>query len=76
MYVNKSDVTKIDEYPFDGILKKGSPLYDVNGNKYPNGASQDRQVRVMAEVNGRYKIYGKTFRPNIVYCNKQDIIKK
>lgn len=76
VYVNKGDLIKVDEYPFDGILKKGSPLYDVNGKKYKNGASADRDVRVMAEVNGRYKIYGKTFKPNIVYCNKNDIIRK
>ena len=76
VYCDKGAVIQIDEYPFDGILKKGSPLYDVNGKKYKNGASADRNVRVMAEVNGRYKIYGKTFKPNIVYCNKGDIIRK
>lgn len=76
VYVNKGDVIKVDEYPFNAILKKGSPLYDINGRKYPNGASADRNVKVMAEVNGRYKIYGSTFKPNIVYCNKGDIVRK
>lgn len=76
VYVKKGDVKKVSEYPFDGVLKKGSPLYDASGHKYKNGASANRDVRVEGELNGRYKIFGKTFRPNIVYCNKSDIIRK
>lgn len=76
VYVDKGNVVKSNIYPFNAILKKGSPLYDINGNRYKNGASTDRDVEVRGEVNGRYKIFGKTFRPNIVYCNKNDIIKK
>lgn len=76
VYVNKGDVTKNSGYPFTAILKKGSPLYDANGNKYKNGASADRDVVVQGETNGRYKIFGSTFRPNIVYCNKGDIVRK
>ena len=63
-------------YPFEGIVKKGSPLYDENGNKYPNGASTDRDVIVEGELNERYKVYGETFNPHIVYANKNDVIKK
>lgn len=76
VYVDKGNVVKNTGYPFKAILKKGSPLYDINGNKYKNGASCDRDVEVQGEVNGRYKIFGQTFNPHIVYCNKQDIIKK
>lgn len=62
-------------YPFAGIVKKGSPLYNEYGNKYKNGASADRPVRVEGEVNGRYKVYGSTFNPHIVYVDKQNVVK-
>ena len=76
VYVDKNNVAKNTGYPFKAILKKGSPLYNEYGSKYKNGAIQDRQVEVRGEVNGRYKIFGKTFKPNIVYCNKDEIIKE
>ena len=76
VYANKNDVTKKGSgYPFPAIVKKGSPLYDVNGKRYPNGASADRKVTVQAEVNGRYQIYGDTFNPHVVYCDKSSIVR-
>ena len=76
VYVDKENLKTSEEgYPFNAIVKKGSPLYDYNGNKYTNGASADRPVVVQGEHNGRYKIYGKTFRPNVVYCDKSSIVK-
>ena len=64
------------DYPFEGIVKKGSPLYNADGYRYPNGASADRDVTVQGEVNGRYKVYGSTFNPHIVYVDKQNVTKK
>ena len=64
------------EYPFEGIVKKGSPLYNIDGEKYSNGASKDRDVTVEGEVNGRYKVYGSTFNPHIVYVDKENVTKK
>ena len=64
------------DYPFEGIVKKGSPLYNADGYRYPNGASCDRDVTVQGEVNGRYKVYGSTFNPHIVYVDKQNVTKK
>lgn len=61
------------KYPYNAVIKKGSLLYDINGNKYKNGTKADRNVTVQAEVNGRYKIYGSTFTPRIVYCDKSSI---
>lgn len=85
-YINKSewvDPESIDyqekpstKYPFKGILKKGSYLYNENGKKYKYPAQKNREVEIMGEKGTRYKIYGKTFNPHIVYCNKKDIIKK
>ena len=63
-------------YPFEGIVKKGSPLFDENGNQYPNVASADRDVTVQGELNDRYQVYGETFNPHIVYANKNDVVKK
>ena len=64
-----------EDYPFEGIVKKGSQLYDANGMKY-NKAFTNREVRVEGELNGRYKVYGNTFSPHIVYVDKKDVIKK
>lgn len=76
VYTDKSNVTKKGTgYPFPAIVKKGSPLYDVNGNRYPNSASADRKVTVQSEVNGRYQIYGDTFNPHVVYCDKSSIVR-
>ena len=63
-------------YPFEGIVKKGSPLYREDGSKYPNGASTDRAVIVKGEVNGRYQVYGETFNPHIVYVDKGNVVRK
>lgn len=74
VYVNKGDVIKEGKiYPFNAICVKGSALYNANGKKYPNGTSADRKVIVQGEVNGRYQIYGETFTPHIVYCDKSSI---
>ena len=75
VYVNKGDVIKNAGYPFNAVIKKGSPLYDSNGKKYKNPASANRNVQVEGELNGRYKIYGSTFNPHIVYCDKSSIIR-
>ena len=64
-----------DDYPFVGIVHKGSPLYDVYGNRYRNGASADRQVDVLGDINGRYQVYGSTFKPNIVYVDFDNVTK-
>ena len=76
VYVNKGDVIPNTGYPFNGIVKKGSPLYNEYGGRYKNGASADRDVRVEGELNGRYKVYGNTFNPHIVYVDKQNVIRK
>lgn len=76
VYVDKSSVIKKGSiYPFTATIKKGSNLYDVNGNKYPSSAKTDKTVEVQGEVNGRYKIYNQYFKPNIVYCDKDSIIR-
>lgn len=64
----------VSEYPFNAIIKKGSRLYDKNGNKY-NKTNADRNVTVQGEYNGRYEIYGETFTPHIVYCDKSSIVR-
>ncbi len=76
VYVNKGDVVKNTGFPFNGIVKKGSPLYNKYGSRYKNGASADRDVKVEGEVNGRYKVYGNTFNPHIVYVDKENVIRK
>lgn len=75
VYCDKSSIisSPTPGYPFSGIVKKGSPLYTKDGRKYKYGAQQDRPVEVLGEYNGRYEIYGKTFNPNIVYCDKSSI---
>lgn len=75
VYCNKDSIKSItpNPYPFNAIIKKGSPLYNRNGQRYKNGTFYDRQVEVRGEVNGRYEVYGKTFTPNIVYCDKGSI---
>lgn len=60
-------------YPYDAVIKKGSPLYTANGERYPNGTSADRNITVQGELNGRYQIWGKTFNPHVVYCDKSSI---
>ena len=74
VYVNKGDVIR-EQYPFNATLKKGSILYNADGGRYKNPASKDRKVIVQGELKGRYQIYGSTFTPHIVYCDKNDIIK-
>lgn len=76
VYVHKDDVIRQQsDYPFNAIVKKGSPLYNKEGYKYQNGASANRHVIVRGEYNGRYEIYGETFAPHVVYCDKSSIIK-
>ena len=76
VYTDKENVTKKGTgYPFPAIVKKGSALYDVNGNRYPNGCKANRKVTVQGEVKGRYQIYGETFEPHVVYCDKDSIIR-
>lgn len=76
VYVNKGDVIPNAGYPFNGIVKKGSPLYNEYGSRYKNGASANRDVKVEGEVNGRYKVYGNTFNPHVVYVDKGNVIRR
>ncbi|MBO7615077.1 MAG: CHAP domain-containing protein [Bacilli bacterium] len=76
VYTDKGNVTKVNDYPFKGIIKGGSPLYNQNGVKYKYGTRCDREVDVIGELNGRYKIYCTKFTPNTVYCNKSDVTRK
>lgn len=73
VYVDKKNVIKEDPYPYNAVVKKGSPLYNIYGKKYPNSASADRPVQVRGLVNGRYEVYGKTFTPHIVYVDKSSL---
>lgn len=70
VYVDKANVTTYSPYPYSAVVKKGSPLYNIYGKKYPNNASADRPVQVRGFINGRYQVYGSTFNPNIVYVDK------
>ena len=74
VYVDKGNVIRQGQvYPFNGIVAKGSPLYNVNGYKYPSNASADRRVTVQGEVNGRYQVWGQTFTPHVVYVDKGNV---
>ena len=76
VYTDKENVTKKGSgFPFPAVVKKGSALYDANDNQYPSNCKANRKVTVQGEVNGRYKVYGETFNPHIVYCNKDSIIR-
>lgn len=65
-----------EDYPFDGIVKKGAKLYNAAGVAYKNPAAKDRDCTVLGEQNNRYKVNCSAFNPNIVYCDKTDVIKK
>jgi murein DD-endopeptidase MepM/ murein hydrolase activator NlpD len=73
VYVDKSNVTQYSPYPYNAVVKKGSPLYNIYGKKYPNSASADRPVQVRGFINGRYQVYGQTFNPHIVYVDKSSL---
>lgn len=73
VYVDKTNVIKDSPYPYNAVVKKGSPLYNIYGRQYPNSASADRLVQVRGFINGRYQVYGKTFKPNIVYVDKSSL---
>lgn len=73
VYVDKENVIKNNPYPYNAVVKKGSPLYNIYGKKYPNGASSDRPVQVRGFINGRYQVYGQTFNPHIVYVDKSSL---
>ena len=73
VYVDKNNVVKESPYPYNAIVKKGSPLYNIYGRQYPNSASADRPVQVRGFVNGRYEVWGQTFTPHIVYVDKSSL---
>ena len=75
VYTDKSNIIKKSEYPFDGIVKKGSAFYNQYGQKYKSNAKSNFKVQVQGELNGRYKVYASRLNPNVVYCNKEDIIR-
>lgn len=76
VYVDKGNVkTSEEKYPFNAIIKKGSPLFNEDGNQYKYGARYDRQVIVEGELNNRYRIRCTKFTPNVVYCDKTSIVK-
>lgn len=66
----------VNIYPFYATIRKGSNLYNIKGQRYSSPCKTNHKVKVLGEVNGRYKIYGDTFRPHEVYCNKDAIIKE
>lgn len=68
--------TPSETFPFTGLIKKGTTLYKENGSPYPNKTFYDRTVEVLGENGDLYKVYGKTFKPNIVYVKKSDVTKK
>lgn len=79
VYCDKSAIignSPVEDYPFEGIIKKGSYLYTENGKRYPNPARYNRDATVLGEHDGRYKVKCKYFTPNIVYCDKSAVIKK
>lgn len=73
VYCYKTDIIKDSEFPYNAVVKKGSPLYNIYGKKYPNSASADRPVQVRGFINGRYQVFGKTFNPHIVYVDKSSL---
>lgn len=75
VYTNKSNVTKIGDYPFNAIVKKGTYFYNQYGQRYSSPAKSDFEVQVQGELNGRYKVYASRLNPNIVYCDKSSIIR-
>lgn len=70
----EAPVPSSDGFPYNAKIKKGSPLFRKDGTQYPNGTSVERSITVQGEVNGRFEIYGSTFTPHVVYCNKEDIV--
>ena len=75
VYTDKSNVTKIGVYPFNGIVKKGTYFYNEKGQRYRYPAKSNFKVQVQGELNGRYKVYASRLNPNIVYCNKNDVLR-
>lgn len=75
VYVDKKCVTKISKYPFTATIKKGSSFYNADGKKYKVNAKENFKVEVKGERNGKYQIYATRLNPNIVYCDKNSIIK-
>lgn len=73
VYCDKSAIDGGQTYPFTAVIRKGSPLYNKYGTRYQNGTSADRTVTVQGEYNGRYEVWGQTFTPHVVYCDKSSI---
>lgn len=63
------------EYPFNGVVHKGSAFYNEYGTKYKSNAKSDFQVEVLGEQDGRYKIFATRLNPNIVYTDKYNVTK-
>lgn len=65
-----------EDYPFEGIIKQGSELYNESGYKYPNDCKANRDCTVEGEKDGRYKVYCSAFRPPVIYTDKGNVTKK
>lgn len=63
------------DYPFKGIVHKGSIFYNEYGVKYSSPAKSEFEVEVRGEKDNRYKIYATRLNPHIVYTDKQNVNK-
>ena len=63
------------DFPFQGVVHKGSVFYNEYGGRYKYPAKSDFQVEVLDEVNGRYKVYATRLNPNVVYTDTYNVTK-
>lgn len=75
VYTDKSNVTRVGEYPFTAVIKQGTIFYNEYGQRYKYPAKSDFQVEVLGELNGRYKVYASRLKPNVVYADKWNIVR-
>ena len=59
--------------PFSATIPAGVNLYNANGWRYPNGTQADRAVTVEADEGDRYRVWGSTFSPHVVYVDKNAV---
>jgi murein DD-endopeptidase MepM/ murein hydrolase activator NlpD len=63
------------DYPFQGVVHKGSAFYNQYGQKYSSNAKSDFEVQVQGELNGMYQVYATRLNPNVVYTEKYNVTK-